>query len=110
MPVPVLRPVRQHPEAGRPVRAAVEHSQREDLRVPLVLVLDAGRRRRRQPGVPRRRQRGAGLPFPVVEVEFSPNFPSNGEDGGGQVSGRQLVLVVPVEQERRFRRVQRPVN
>lgn len=38
MPVPQVRPQRQHPEARRPLRHGTQRHQREDLHLSLVLV------------------------------------------------------------------------
>lgn len=65
--VPQVRSVRIHPEVGRPVRVAAQHCQRENLRIPVVLVLVCRRAQRPQLGLSYHGGRHAQVPFAVVE-------------------------------------------
>jgi len=93
---PQVRSIGFHPEVGRPLRVAIKHCQREDLRVPVVLVFVCCRAQRSQFGVPHRRCCHAQVPLVVVESKIPSGSPGRSGDHHQKMPDWRLVCFVPV--------------
>lgn len=89
--LPQLRPFRRRAEVRCPLHSALEHCQREGLRLPLVLVPSAGHRHRSLPRLPDPGHRVAQIP-PAPAQDEVPTGPTGfHRDCGEKNSAGRLV-------------------